>query len=268
MTVTIAMGWHLPVGDLVEMAVRTALAQTYRDSHVVVIGDGAEPPLAGIRSSRLEVYTIPHNRGAYFALQLVLMASGHRWMAPYGADDWTEPEHLQRLAELVTWRPGLRDGVDIVKTGRIRLHLGEQDTAGKLYPPPNARPSPFEVGLFRRVRLLQIGGWNPCERIGQDTLTMRLLGITGPVALQSRYATYHRLKRAGSLTTDPETGHGSRQRREVRVRNRQVFDDCTRLREPGLMRQYREALVSAQIRDELAEHSARLGALLGAEAAA
>lgn len=268
MTITVGMGWHPPVGDLVQRAVQTALAQTYRDSHVVVIGDGAEPPLSGIRSSRLEVYTLPRNRGAYFALQLVLMASGHRWIAPMGADDWLEPDHLQRLAELVTWRPGHRAGTDAVKTGLLRLHIGEQDTDGKIYPPVSRRPAPFEVGLFRRVRLLDIGGWNAQERIGQDTLMMRLLALNGRVAVQQKYATYHRLKRPGSLTTDPATGHGSRQRRELRERNRAVLAACEKLPDSAAIREYRLSLISEDVRDELREHALRLSRLLGAEAAA
>lgn len=234
--------------DLVDKAVRSMLAQTDSDIAVLVIGDGEEPPLH-VRDSRLDVYTLPENRGPYFAQQVALTANPHRFYAPHGADDWSDPEHLERLVAV---------GDDVI-TGAVWFH----DRSGHV----KIHEAGYEVGRFRTSRLLALGGHNPAERMGQDTLMVRLLRMTGPLEA-THLPTYHRVKRAGSLMSSPETGPGSALRNEMRARNRVVFAECRRLRSVDAIREYRASLVPARIADEVAYHADRVAARLGQAVAA
>jgi glycosyltransferase involved in cell wall biosynthesis len=251
MTVCVSMPYY-GVPELVERAVRSALAQTVHDLHLVVVGDGEEPPLGRIRDTRLDVFTTHANHGAYFAHQLVLLASPHEWWAPVDADDWIERDHLARLASK-------RNGGSAVVSGAIWFHARSGTTKHHI--------ATYWTGLYGRQRLLSFGGFNPAERVGQDSLTLHLLRLSGSVS-RTTYPTYHRVKRAGSLTTDPATALRSPYRRAVRARNRRVVAACKRLPDLGAMRRYRESLVPPDVRAALDEEVGRLRALIGSPAAA
>ena len=239
--------WNVPA--LIEKCVRSILAQTDRDIAVLVIGDGQEPHLR-VRDSRLDVYTLPENRGPYFAQQVALAASPFPWYSVVGADDWIEPDHLERLRAV---------GGSAVITGAVWFH----DRTGHM----KLHEAGYEVGLFRTGRLRELGGHNPAERMGQDTLMIRLLRMTGELRA-THHPTYHRVKRDGSLMASPETGPGSPARNEMRARNRVVFAACQLLRRIERIRAYRESMVPAHIADEVAEHASRLSARLGQAVAA
>lgn len=248
MTVLVAMGyWKVP--DLVERAVRSVLAQTYTDLQCLVIGDGEEPPLSHVRDDRLEVYTLPENHGAYFALQLALEASPHRWFAPFAADDMAEPEHIETLGAVAA-----SHRVHAVTAAAVYWGVGTDEV----------HHGNYEVGVFRKDRLMAFGGWDPSARIAQDTLLIHLLRVTGSVAACTT-PTYHRIKRPYSLTTTLETGLRSPARLKVRDENRRILAHCKRLRRPSAIAAYRAGLVPEETRDALAEHSARLSARLGKE---
>ena len=104
-TVLVCVPYHESTSHLVEKAVRSILAQTHRDLVCVVVGDGAEPPLAGVKDSRLVVYTNRVNRGAYFSQMVALGASPFEWYAPIASDDWVDPEHIEKLAQRYLGRP-------------------------------------------------------------------------------------------------------------------------------------------------------------------
>lgn len=245
MTTLVAIPFFGPV-DLLERAVRSCLAQTVTDIRILVVADGMAVPDLGIDDPRFEVYELPDNHGPYFALQVALFASPHRWFAPFGADDWAEPNHLELL---------LRKRVGAVIPGAVFNGQGK------------VHKGPYEVGVFRRDRLIDVGGWNPAERIGQDTLLIRLLRLTGELGVQMT-PTYHRVKRPNSLTTSPETGLGSPARNEMRQRNRTVFAACQRLGSIGQIRAYRDSLVPEDVADELVRHVRALNGRLAMRSAA
>ena len=213
--------------------------------------DGDQPPLDGIRDSRLEVYALPENRGTYFAHQLILQATPDAWYAPHDADDWSEPDHIERL---------LRRGMPAVGMGSIWLHQGG---SVRIYRGTPERKATFHVGLFATERMREIGGYNPAERIGQDTVLLRLLSRSGPyVRFEPSPPSYHRNKHPGSLTTAAMTNHRSEARRAVKLRNRRLFTALAGLSATSI-RSYRESIVPAAIREDLARHVERLSALLG-----
>lgn len=231
---------YFGVPGLVERCVRSILDQTVRDIVVLVIGDGEVPPLA-IADPRLEVFVLEENRGPYFAQQVAIDASPFPLYAPVGADDWLEPDHLERL---------LTVGADAVITGAVWFH----NLAGGI----SVHEGSYEVGLFATERLRAIGGHNPSERVGQDSLLIHLLRLTGELRATT-HPTYHRVKREGSLMTSPITGKGTPYRNDVRRRNRVVLAECKALRDVEAIRRYRRRHVPSHVRAEVELHAARLG---------
>jgi glycosyltransferase involved in cell wall biosynthesis len=240
--------------EYVERAVDSVLAQTYRDFVCVVIGDGDRSPER--RHPKLVSYSYPRNRGAYFAQDVAIWASPHEWYAVVASDDWVDPDHLERLIE---------QNADLA-CGALWSH-GESErfcgpgNAGHLNCRGKLTEKAYEVGIYRTERYREIGAHNPGERLGQDTLTLRVMRLVGPVGA-SMVPTYNRLFRPGSLCTDPLTGAKSKARRLMRQRNRRIIDHCARLGTAEAIRVYRESLIPPDLRDELAERSAELRAYL------
>jgi len=230
--------------DEVGRAVRSVLEQTYRDLVLVVVGDGEVPPLA-VTDDRLIVYNLPENRGAYFAQQVIIDASPYQWYGPVAADDWVEPEHVETLLALNT---------PANAPEKVCIHLLNGTTL--------VQKGLWEVGIFAVDRLRAIGGYNPAERIEQDSLLMKLLRRTGGVA-ESEAITYHQVKRRGSLTMDPITGLTSKYRKRRRMQAREILSKGQRMQwDVKRIRQYRASLVPQAIRDELDQHVEQLRALL------
>lgn len=239
MTITVSMP-YFGTPDLVDRAVRSVLGQTHRNIHLVVVGDGEEPPLGHIRDSRLSVYTLPENHGAYFCHQLTLMATPHAQWSPHDSDDWSDPEHLERLAA---------KGGTATVSGAIWFH----DRRGVV----RHHKATYWIGLYGTKRLRSFGGFNPAERVGQDSLTLHMLRLSGKVARVTE-PTYHRVKRIGSLTTAAETGMRSVLRKDVRARNRKIVRYCQLEKNLAGVRAYRSGLVPASVLLSLGEEAIRL----------
>ena len=238
MTVLISIPTYGVGGDLLEKSVRSVLAQTHRDIVCVVVGDGEQPRLS-ISDPRLIVYSYPTNRGAYFAQMVALGANPHEWYAPVASDDWVDPDHIERLAS---------HGTDMA-TGAVWYHNGSRPVkiVRKLY----------EVGMYRTERMLSVGGYNPGERMGQDSLTLKVMRIVAPMGA-TEIPTYHRVQRPGSLCTHPDTKKGSPAREAMRARNRAIVAQCERYGDADRIREYRWSLVRPDLRAELEEHNHRL----------
>lgn len=267
MTVTVAIPWH-GRPDLLQHCVETVLAQTFRDIHVVVVGDGEEPPLARIRDTRLDVWHIPDNRGAYYVRQLILLASAHAWHAPVDADDCLDPDHLATMLRE-------RKGLPLVAPNKLCGHASGKcehrgGGPGRVYGAGR-----YHVGLFRRDLMLSVGGYDPSERLGQDTLLLRVLRLAYPRHIRTvddagylAAPTYHRIRWAGSLTRDPATNHASAARQAMKKRNRDVVVRCSKLRRPDRIKAYREGRIPLAVAEELAGYVHLLTARLGTEDAA
>lgn len=254
MTVTVSMPWH-GAPEFLERAARSVLAQSVTDLRLVVVGDGEPPPLR-IADPRLVLYTLPRNRGTYFAHQLVLTATPDAWFAPHDADDWTDPDHLARL--MAPKRDAVVPGV--LCFHEARHHRTGNRPDGGLF---EHRAIGWHVGLFAVGRLRAIGGYEPDTRLSQDTHVLRLLDLTGGCLRLRGQPTYHRNKRAGSLTTAKATGLRSQARAAARMRNRARLVTCRHLRTIARIRQYRDGLTSAETHAALAEHAEILRERLG-----
>jgi len=253
-TVTVAMPWY-GAPELLGRAVRSVLAQTYGDLVLVVVADG-EPitgsllnELAGV-DERCILFALETNRGPYFAQEVVLEATSSEWYAVVGADDWIEPDHVERLlAAMDARRAAVPGSVWWEEEGRD----------------PFVHEGRYEVGVYDPERLRAIGGFNVAERIGQDTLTLKLLDLTGGMVVDlASPPTYHRVRRPGSLTTSPETGFRTRARNEMRRRNRTVFYEAQALT-PGKLEtlaSWRRRQMPRDLRDEASMYAASLADLI------
>lgn len=241
MTVLVAIpcGPGIP-GELLDKAVRHALAQKGADVVVLVAGDGQAPSVT-VRDSRLVTGKFATNRGAPFTQQAMLLGSPFEWYAPHGADDWIEPNHIASLL-------ALRAAVN--GSGRIWYHGPKRV---EILSSPRTW---IEFGVMDTAALKAIGGYNPAEPFGQDSVLISVVLKTLRVRLTNR-PTYHKQWRAESLTHHPETRGGSTARTAVRDRNRAVLLECQRLGwRPAAVRAYRESLVPAETRRALDKSAA------------
>lgn len=238
----------------IERAVRSVLSQTERDLVCVVIGDGNTPPLPAISDDRLIVHTYPTNRGAYFAQDVAIWASPFDRYAVVAADDWVDPDHLERLLA----QGGDRCAGSVWAHGDGAAYCGPRNKGHATCRGIHSGRHPYEVGLYRTERYREIGAHNPGERIGQDSLTLKIMRLIEPVP-PSEATTYNRLFRPGSLCTDPATKAGSPARTAMRARNRAIVMECERIanhpfarRDRGVraarIREYRDSLVPTALK--------------------
>jgi hypothetical protein len=236
MTVLVAIP-YFRTPEYVERAVHSVLAQTHRDLACVVIGDGETPPLR-IRDDRLVVHSYSTNHGVYFAQDVAIWASPFEWYAIVGSDDWLDPDHIERL---------LSHEADMA-CGALTYHNDHYcpGDPGHLRCSGIVVRKAYEVGIYRTERYREIGAHNPGERIGQDSLTLKVMRMVAPVGATT-VPTYNRLGRAGSLCTDPATDVHSPARKAMRVRNRAVVARVDQIMASPPVRHDRE-LMTARIR--------------------
>lgn len=249
---TVAIPWY-GSGPALQHCVESVLAQTHKDIHVVVVGDGLPPPL-DFKDPRLTVWHTDTNRGTYYVRQVMLLAVPHRWVAPVDADDCLSPDHIERLAEHL-------GPADMVAPNRLCAHTGRCEHAGgegTLYGTGR-----YHVGLFRRSRLLEVGGYDASQRLGQDTLLLRTLKHLYPHDMVTVVApTYHRMRHPNSLTRAPATNHKSPARKAVKLRNRVTLHAIGRLHGAAAVRRYRDGLLPVDVAEALAQDVERLKARL------
>jgi hypothetical protein len=236
-TVLVAIPYFGVAAELIDEAVRCALAQSHQDTVVLVTGDGQRPPIS-FKHHRLVVGTLPVNRGAPFTQQAMILGSPFEHYAPHGADDWTARDHVQRLIDLRAPAAG---------SSSVWWH--EPARRPRILRSPRTW---IEFGLFRTDLLRSIGGYAAHEPCGQDSVVISILLKTGRVAL-SRVPTYHKRYRADSLTHHPDTRGGSQIRTAVRVRNHEVLERCAAIgwERVDEIRAYRDQLVPVSLRVEL-----------------
>lgn len=257
MTVLVSVTYYEPCRDYVEKSVRSVLAQTHRDLVCVVIGDGSEPPLS-FSHERLIVHSYPVNRGAYFAQDVAIWASPFEWYAPVAADDWVDPDHIEKLMAF---------NADMA-CGALWYH---NDRHKRGFVVRKA----YEVGMYRTSRYTEIGAHNPAERLGQDSLTLRVMRFMGRVGATTQ-PTYHRFGRKDSLSNHPASNTHAPARKQMRMRNGRIVAHCERLARQhpdhaaraAAIRAYREGLVPAEIQAALDAEVESLRTKVGRSAAA
>jgi glycosyltransferase involved in cell wall biosynthesis len=183
--------------DTLERAARSILDGTLRDLELLIVDDGStdETPelVSSFDDARVRYVQLPH-MGISRSLNAGLSEARAPLVAIQDADDWSEPERLERQVELLERRPE----VAVVGT---RMH--EVDEAGRPLEPRTAftagdvrpvlmrfNPIPNSCACFRRQAALEVGGYDPDYLYAMDyDLWLRLAERHAVVTLDEPLAT-------------------------------------------------------------------------------
>lgn len=252
MTVTIGVPFY---GDeeMLARCVTSLQQQTYKDIKILVIADGKEPFLLH-NDPRIQVYTLPENRGAYFARAVALEATETSHHAIVDADDWVEPHWLETM--LATGASAVQHGSRFVESGAetavMEWKHARRPLATKLIHYTS------HTGVYETERLRQAGGYSPAFRVSYDSLLVSVLRLQGEVAIVDE-PLYHRRVHDGSLTKRPETRIGSAQRESVRRTLDMAYRRMYRLRRnPAKIRALLNNLTPTHLWEEVRQHAQKV----------
>lgn len=204
--------------EYIRRAVESVLAQTHRNLVVVVVNDAdPDPPwdeLAAIDDPRLVRFDLRSNGGRYLADAVVLAASPNPYFLVQDADDWSEPDRVEKLLRRLVDRGAdvAVSSIEVIRAGSRKRGLVRPMLDAPLGPRVQHRVD--HHALFRTDALTRLGGCYGGLRIGFDTLLMNLMLMAATVAVVEE-PLYHRLVRPGSLTTSSATGFGSTRRKQA-----------------------------------------------------
>ncbi|MDA0165828.1 glycosyltransferase [Solirubrobacter ginsenosidimutans] len=264
--------------DYVRQCVESLLAQTHRELTVVVTNDGdPEPPwdvLADIDDPRLVRFDLTRNRGRYFADQVVLQATRSPYLMLHDADDWSDPDLIERLVARLR-----EDGGALAVSAAYR-HLAP-GTPVRVVPGvrshrigPRFEHRAHQVGVFRAQAVSGLGGFYAGFTIGYDTFLVNALLMTDRI-IDEPAPLYHWRMRPESLTTALDTGLRSSRRMHARRELERMYRfayHAFRRHEAGhidrttlttTIRDLAQARVATAERAELGQEAARLAPLLG-----
>jgi glycosyltransferase involved in cell wall biosynthesis len=183
--------------DTLERAARSILDGTLRELELLIVDDGStddtEELVGSLDDERVRYLKLPH-MGISRSLNAGLAEARAPLVAIQDADDWSEPERLERQVELLDRRP------DVAVVG-TRMH--EVDEAGNALEPRTAftagdvravlmrvNPIPNSSACFRRQAALEVGGYDPDYLYAMDyDLWLKLAERHAVVTLDEPLAT-------------------------------------------------------------------------------
>ncbi len=132
-----------------EKAIKSALAQTYRDFEIIVVDDGSIDNTAQITRQFKDFvnYVYQTNRGLAAARNTGIRHAKSEIIALLDADDLWDPEYLQVMVDLLEQHPD---------AGGVYCGFQYIDSQGNIVGKPSLRVVPPE--LFYRTQLIQ-GNW-------------------------------------------------------------------------------------------------------------
>lgn len=213
----------LPTYNCVETrrAVDSILSQTFTDLTLVVINDGGDKPDLP-QDPRLVYFPLDQNRGRYYADAVTLEACKSEWFTIHDADDWSESTRYEHMLALA-------DGHQVLAGGLLNYDIRN---SFRHPAPPVRRSHPtnmnhlWHLSALYRTETLR-GLIAPSFRVGYDTLLANFLSVTADVAFDNALL-YHRVRRMGSLTTDPKTSTRSQLRRNEAAQLLQLWRRVSR----------------------------------------
>ena len=177
--VTVLMAVYDPPLAMLEQALDSILNQTFTDFEFLIVDDGSgDPEVRGFlaqraqRDARIRIATEPH-RGLTASLNRGLALARGAWIARQDADDWSDPERLERQMDYFQAHPETTvlgtDAWTHQQDGRPlwQLHLPtERDDILRRLPHGN----PFVHGsvMFPRAAAVSLGGYREEFRCSQD----------------------------------------------------------------------------------------------------
>jgi glycosyltransferase involved in cell wall biosynthesis len=161
--------------DLVQQALASVKAQTYRDFEIVVVDDGGTDGTFEVLSADREIRVLRHagRRGVSAARNTGIIAARGEWLALLDSDDLWLPDKLARQILLLEGQPALlicQTGETWVRRGvRVNKPLSHRQVGGKIFLPSLARCviSPSAVVLHRRL-ISDHGGFDETLPAAED----------------------------------------------------------------------------------------------------
>jgi glycosyltransferase involved in cell wall biosynthesis len=145
--------------DLVQEALASVKAQTFRDFEIVVVDDGGtDGTYEALANGReLRVLRHPHRRGVAAARDLGVATARGEWLAFLDSDDLWLPDKLARQILLLEGQPELlicqTDETWVRRGVRVNKPAAHRKVAGRIFLPSLSRCmiSPSAVMLHRRL---------------------------------------------------------------------------------------------------------------------
>jgi hypothetical protein len=199
--------------ELLRRAVDSVLDQTFSDFDLWVVNDGPDASsvhdaLCGLDDPRVSVLTRPRNEGRYaIDHHVVHTGTDHFYWAPLDADDWAEPDWLERMVDHA-------DNFALTAVFTDQWVHPPNDTLPRVEPAVAWDGSARFVwhahlsGLWDLAWLRRSGITNPHARVAWDTVMTSAAFLLGDAGIIHE-PLVHRVRRAGSLTASPGTGFGS-----------------------------------------------------------
>lgn len=190
---------------------------------IVVIDDASGDPPIGIleRFPSATLLASTENVGPYRLTQEVINRTRYDGYLFQDADDWSGPDRLELLLAEAE-----RSGAELVGCQGIRILSDEAEALTYTWPldvnaalavRPTSNPLHHPASLVSRDLVVRLGGFATGLRYGGDTEFLRRAGHVARVTNIPRFCYFYRT-RAGSLTSDPETGLRSAARQELAAR--------------------------------------------------
>jgi hypothetical protein len=170
-------------GDGLITAVRSILAQSWRNVEVVVVDDGSPPEYDPVLAravalgDRIRLVRQPENRGTYAARNAGLDAAAGEFVAFQDSDDWSHPRRLELQVA-----PLLADQRTMATTSD-----GLSVTEDLLLTRPGIRGGRFNPSslLFRRSAVLgRIGYFDPLRKAADPEYIGRIQAVFGDGSLR------------------------------------------------------------------------------------
>jgi glycosyltransferase involved in cell wall biosynthesis len=209
-SVSVLMAIYDPPLEMLEMAVESILAQSFREFEFLILCDGSQPEavrlylqLTASIDRRVRVFEEPH-RGLTPTLNRGLRLAGGEFIARQDADDWSAPERLSRQVEFLRQHRNVAlvgteaqlHGADGKKLWRMRLPGTASEVSGSF---PQGNPFVHGSTMFRREVALRIGGYREEFTCSQDyDFFWRLMEEGGAVNLNE--ALYHYRYTGGAIS--------------------------------------------------------------------
>jgi len=183
-----------------ERATRSMLTQTVVDLELLIVDDGSRDSSAEIaerlaaEDSRVRLLRIPDNVGIAGSLNAGLAAAQSPFAAVLDADDWSEPNRLERQLDVIVPHPAI---------AVVGCRMREVDQRGRELVPRTKfapgdvnellmrfNPIPNTSAMLRRELVLALGGYDPRYRWATEyDLWLRLAEHHRLVALDETLAT-------------------------------------------------------------------------------
>lgn len=202
----------------------SSLVEQERPLQGIILIDDASPRIPVDIVRRFPQVTLLRSRanvGPYRLIQSVIERTTYDAYLFNDADDWSAP---RRLAELL--EEAARSGAELVGSHEMRVLCDQCDVIRVAYPPdvnavlreqPCAFPLLHPTSLVSRNLVRRVGGFATGMRFSGDVEFLRRAAHRARVTNVPE-PLYFRRKRAGALTTSPETGLDSPARKRVQAR--------------------------------------------------